>query len=57
MKKRILALILTICILFVLCGSTLSESHNNVAIAYLEDANIANGDGVSFHADRLITVR
>ena len=43
MKKRILALILTICILFVLCGSTLSESHNNVAIAYLEDANIANG--------------
>ena len=57
MKKRILASILTICILFVLCGSTLSEAHNNVAIAYLEDANIANGDGVSFHADRLITVR
>lgn len=57
MKKRILALILTLCTLFVLCGSTLSESHNNVAIAYLEDTGIANGDGVSFHADRLITVR
>lgn len=57
MKKRILALILTLFILFVLCGSTLSESHNNVAIAYLEDANIVKGDGVSFHFDRLITVK
>lgn len=57
MKKRILALILILCTLFVLCGSTLSESHNNVAIAYLEDADIVKGDGVSFHANRLITVR
>lgn len=57
MKKRILALILAICTLFVLCGSTLSESHNNVAIAYLEDAGIVNGDGTLFHSERLITVR
>ena len=57
MIKRILSFLLIIVSLFVLCGSTLAESHDDAAVAYLEDAGIVNGDGTSFHSERLITVR
>ena len=57
MIKRILSFLLIIVSLFVLCGSTLVESRDDAAVAYLEDAGIVNGDGTSFHSERLITVQ
>ena len=45
MIKRILSFLLIIVSLFLLCGSSLVESHDDVAVAYLEDAGIVNGDG------------
>ena len=57
MIKRILSFLLIIVSLFVLCGSTLAESRDDAVVAYLEDAGIVNGDGASFHSERLITVR
>ena len=57
MIKRILSFLLIIVSLFLLCGSTLAESHDDVAVAYLEDAGIVNGDGASFNSERAITVR